>query len=186
MKPIQDGDGDDVETDKNHQVHVDVAEVSSAGQRTDEVHQSTGISNGFQNIVLDGKIQHAIHTNTPLSLTKTERICEFCRRFGSTRKDRIYSGHKLLLVTECEVRKHRNETSCWIIADGFVFDVTSYMDEHPGGSSCLFKRSIALADAGEDRLFHSTGAKKQWEKLKIAKFVACQGPDPNEDMCVIQ
>jgi hypothetical protein len=37
-----------------------------------------------------------------------------------------------------EVSKHNKRTDCWIIVDKVVYDVTSYIDEHPG------KRSISL------------------------------------------
>mmetsp|Transcript_29702 Transcript_29702/g.42401 ORF Transcript_29702/g.42401 Transcript_29702/m.42401 type:complete len:137 (-) Transcript_29702:4-414(-) len=36
-----------------------------------------------------------------------------------------------------EVAKHNKSDDCWIIVDGFVYDVTTYVDEHPGGDSIL-------------------------------------------------
>jgi cytochrome b5 len=32
-----------------------------------------------------------------------------------------------------EVKKHAKEDDCWIIVHGKVYDVTKFLDEHPGG-----------------------------------------------------
>jgi cytochrome b involved in lipid metabolism len=36
-----------------------------------------------------------------------------------------------------EVAKHNKSDDCWIIVDGYVYDVTTYVEEHPGGDSIL-------------------------------------------------
>jgi cytochrome b involved in lipid metabolism len=36
-----------------------------------------------------------------------------------------------------EVAQHNNISDAWIIVDNKVYDVTSYVDEHPGGTSIL-------------------------------------------------
>lgn len=42
-----------------------------------------------------------------------------------------------------EVSQHNKRTDCWIIIKNKVYDVTSYVDEHPGGDAIL-------AHAGDD------------------------------------
>jgi len=39
--------------------------------------------------------------------------------------------------TSKEVSLHNKSNDCWLIIDGKVFDVTSYVDEHPGGEAIL-------------------------------------------------
>ncbi|KAA8534927.1 hypothetical protein F0562_029857 [Nyssa sinensis] len=47
------------------------------------------------------------------------------------------------LYTKAEVSLHNKRTDCWIIINEKVYDVTSYVEEHPGGDAIL-------AHAGDD------------------------------------
>ncbi|KAJ7973787.1 Cytochrome b5 [Quillaja saponaria] len=38
---------------------------------------------------------------------------------------------------EAEVSLHNKRTDCWIIIKNKVYDVTSYVEEHPGGDAIL-------------------------------------------------
>ncbi|KAF8435122.1 FMN-dependent dehydrogenase-domain-containing protein [Boletus edulis BED1] len=43
------------------------------------------------------------------------------------------------LLTGKEVALHNSRESCWIIVHGNVYDVTDFLDEHPGGSKIILK-----------------------------------------------
>ncbi|XP_062094448.1 cytochrome B5-like protein isoform X1 [Humulus lupulus] len=47
------------------------------------------------------------------------------------------------LYTKSQVSLHNKRTDCWIIIKDKVYDVTSYVEEHPGGDAIL-------AHAGDD------------------------------------
>mmetsp|Transcript_582 Transcript_582/g.2221 ORF Transcript_582/g.2221 Transcript_582/m.2221 type:complete len:148 (-) Transcript_582:135-578(-) len=36
-----------------------------------------------------------------------------------------------------EVAKHNSRDDCWLIIEGKVYDITDYVDEHPGGDAIL-------------------------------------------------
>ena len=38
-----------------------------------------------------------------------------------------------------EVRKHCTRQSCWVVVDGFVYDVTNWLESHPGGAVVLLQ-----------------------------------------------
>jgi cytochrome b involved in lipid metabolism len=41
--------------------------------------------------------------------------------------------------TKEEVAQHATESSCWSIVNGYVYDLTSYVSKHPGGSRNILK-----------------------------------------------
>ncbi|KAI0767101.1 glyoxylate dehydrogenase [Fomes fomentarius] len=43
------------------------------------------------------------------------------------------------VLTGPEVAEHAGRDSCWIIVHGKVYDVTDFLDEHPGGSKIILK-----------------------------------------------
>ncbi|KAK4946933.1 hypothetical protein LTR10_014075 [Elasticomyces elasticus] len=43
------------------------------------------------------------------------------------------------LIHGLEAAKHRSRESCWVIVQGKVYDVTQYLDKHPGGSTILLQ-----------------------------------------------
>ena len=43
-----------------------------------------------------------------------------------------------------EVNEHNTNDSCWIIINNHVYDITDFLDTHPGG------RTILLTIAGQD------------------------------------
>ncbi|WWD17560.1 hypothetical protein CI109_102001 [Kwoniella shandongensis] len=48
------------------------------------------------------------------------------------------------LISYEEVQKHKTRDDCWVIIDGKIYDVTEFLDQHPGGAE------IILANAGKD------------------------------------
>merc|ERR1719276_385621 len=47
-----------------------------------------------------------------------------------------------------EVAKHTTKTDCWVVVDGKVLDVTSFLSEHPGGELAIL--TFAGKDATEE------------------------------------
>ncbi|XP_058213721.1 cytochrome B5-like protein [Rhododendron vialii] len=61
-----------------------------------------------------------------------------------SKKSQLYANAKASkLYAKAEVSFHNKRTDCWIIIKDKVYDVTSYVEEHPGGDAIL-------AHAGDD------------------------------------
>eukprot|EP00041_Stephanoeca_diplocostata_P013012 m.221301 g.221301 ORF g.221301 m.221301 type:complete len:84 (-) comp19186_c0_seq2:533-784(-) len=48
------------------------------------------------------------------------------------------------VIPMSEVANHKTKNDCWIAVDGHVYDVTEFLDDHPGG-----KKAILMC-AGKD------------------------------------
>lgn len=51
--------------------------------------------------------------------------------------------------TRAEVAKHDKEGDLWLIVDTAVYDLTKFVDMHPGGGYLLLDKDIAGKDATE-------------------------------------
>ncbi|CAD2093342.1 conserved Plasmodium protein, unknown function [Plasmodium vinckei lentum] len=74
--------------------------------------------------------------------------------------------------TYCEIKRHCNIDDCWVVANGNVYDVTNFIEDHPGGINCILNK--ASNDVSSDFSFHSKYAQTAvWEPLKIGRVTAC-------------
>ncbi|NXR23451.1 NB5R4 reductase, partial [Cinclus mexicanus] len=60
-------------------------------------------------------------------------------RLTKSGKDLTGLKGRLIEVTEDELSKHNKKEDCWICIRGYVYNVTPYMEYHPGGEDELMK-----------------------------------------------
>eukprot|EP00878_Enallax_costatus_P002493 GHUV01002673.1.p1 GENE.GHUV01002673.1~~GHUV01002673.1.p1 ORF type:complete len:128 (+),score=42.21 GHUV01002673.1:145-528(+) len=78
------------------------------------------------------------------------------------------ASDKTFTLDEC--RKHATDKDCWLVVHGKVYNVTDFLEEHPGGYD------IILTSAGKDstqdfeEIGHSNSARELLEKYLIGKF----------------
>ena len=86
-------------------------------------------------------------------------------------------------ITEEELKKHNKRDDCWVVFQGIVYDVTTYLDMHPGGTICIMDN--AGGDCTADWLErHKWISPSLIEKVKIGKYVGRPLPrhgDEDED-----
>lgn len=84
-------------------------------------------------------------------------------------------------LTKEEVAKHSSANDCWIIIDGVVYDLTSFISRHPGGSeilracgidgTSLFKqRETSSGESIGSGTPHSSSAQSQLEQFKLGNL----------------
>ncbi|KAI2806841.1 Cytochrome b5 [Blomia tropicalis] len=69
-----------------------------------------------------------------------------------------------------EVAKHNEKKSTWIVIHDSVYDVTPFLDEHPGGEEVLIEQAGGDATESFEDVGHSTDAREMMEKYKIGEL----------------
>jgi L-lactate dehydrogenase (cytochrome) len=44
-----------------------------------------------------------------------------------------------MAISDREVARHSTYDSCWVIVEGKVYDVTDFLENHPGGVSSILR-----------------------------------------------
>lgn len=85
------------------------------------------------------------------------------------------TGEDEMIFDEAEVAKHSSADDCWIVVNDGVYDVTSYLMEHPGGAESILLNGGM--DATEDFIaIHSDKATKQLEDFRIGSLRKMDSP----------
>lgn len=79
----------------------------------------------------------------------------------------------MVILTEEEVAKHDTEEDCWLVIRGKVYNVSSYLDDHPGGVEIVM--DLAGQDATED--YDDVGHSEEADGMLVDYYVG----DLNQD-----
>jgi cytochrome b involved in lipid metabolism len=76
-----------------------------------------------------------------------------------------------LALTPLEISKHTTEQSCWMLMGNKIYDVTSYLSQHPGGRNSILQYCGKDGSAVFTGLPHSSSA----EQLLASYYVGIVG-----------
>ncbi|CAN6286796.1 unnamed protein product [Urochloa humidicola] len=69
-----------------------------------------------------------------------------------------------------EAALHNTPDDCWVVIDGKIYDVTKYLEDHPGGADVLLEATGKDAKEEFDDAGHSKSAKKLMEDYFIGEL----------------
>ncbi|XP_057339503.1 cytochrome b5-like [Microplitis mediator] len=69
-----------------------------------------------------------------------------------------------------EVSKHNNNESTWIIIKSSVYDVTDFLNEHPGGAELIKECAGKNATSDFNNSGHSSDARRTMKLYKIGEI----------------
>lgn len=69
--------------------------------------------------------------------------------------------------TLAEIEKHNEKYSAWLLIHNAVYDVTKFMEEHPGGEEVLLEQAGKHATEAFEDVGHSTDARELMKQYKI-------------------
>ncbi|XP_041650558.1 cytochrome b5 [Cheilinus undulatus] len=99
-------------------------------------------------------------TNTssgPASATGVEDTCELTE-----------DGVKYYTLEDIRVHNMSNDT--WLIIHDKVYDITTFLEEHPGGEEVLLEQAGADATESFEDVGHSTDAREMLEQYYIGEL----------------
>jgi cytochrome b involved in lipid metabolism len=73
-------------------------------------------------------------------------------------------------ITKEELKKHKDGKSCWIAIHDKVYDVTRFLEEHPGGEEVLLEQAGSYATEAFEDVGHSTDARELLQKYEIGEL----------------
>jgi len=73
-----------------------------------------------------------------------------------------------------EVKKHNDNHSCWLVIHNEVFDVTEFLNEHPGGEEVLLEQGGNEASEAFEDVGHSSDARELMLKYKIGEIIEAE------------
>ncbi|KAJ8755526.1 hypothetical protein K2173_019324 [Erythroxylum novogranatense] len=80
------------------------------------------------------------------------------------------------LFTLAQVSEHNNAKDCWLIIDGKVYDVTKFLEDHPGGDEVLLTATGKDATDDFEDVGHSTSAREMMEQFYVGEIDASTLP----------
>jgi hypothetical protein len=81
----------------------------------------------------------------------------------------------MLRVTTDELARHRGIDDCWMAVHGKVYDMTAYLDEHPGGVEVMMDVAGTDATLEFEEVGHSHAARRELELYLIGELLP---PEP--------
>ncbi|XP_010264100.1 PREDICTED: cytochrome b5 [Nelumbo nucifera] len=75
-----------------------------------------------------------------------------------------------------EVSQHRSSKDCWLIIGGKVYDLTKFMEDHPGGDEVLLSATGKDATDDFEDVGHSSSARAMMDEFYIGEIDASTIP----------
>ncbi|CAJ1949315.1 unnamed protein product [Sphenostylis stenocarpa] len=82
--------------------------------------------------------------------------------FGST-----MGGNGNKVFTLAEVSQHNNAKDCWLVIHGKVYNVTKFLEDHPGGDDVLLSSTGKDATNDFEDIGHSTSAVAMMDEFYV-------------------
>ncbi|RAL42244.1 unnamed protein product [Cuscuta campestris] len=79
-------------------------------------------------------------------------------------------GDTKKVYTLSEVSQHNHSKDCWLIIEGKVYDVTKFLEDHPGGDEVLLSATGKDATDDFEDIGHSSSARGMMEELCVGEI----------------
>ncbi|XP_030547733.1 cytochrome b5-like isoform X2 [Rhodamnia argentea] len=84
------------------------------------------------------------------------------------------------VYTLSEVSEHNTTKDCWLVIEGKVYDVTKFMEDHPGGDEVLLSSTGKDATDDFEDVGHSSSARAMMDDFYIGEIDTSTIPDKSK------
>ncbi|XP_031639588.1 cytochrome b5 [Contarinia nasturtii] len=70
-----------------------------------------------------------------------------------------------------EIAKHNSNQTTWIVIHNNIYDVTKFLNEHPGGEEVLLEQAGKDASESFEDVGHSTDAREMMKRYKVGEVI---------------
>ncbi|XP_030382727.1 cytochrome b5 [Scaptodrosophila lebanonensis] len=81
------------------------------------------------------------------------------------------SSEGVKTFTRAEVAKHNTNKDTWLLIHNSIYDVTAFLNEHPGGEEVLIEQAGKDATENFEDVGHSNDARDMMKKYKVGELV---------------
>lgn len=74
------------------------------------------------------------------------------------------------IITLEELSQHKNQSSCWVSIHNKVYDVTNFLDEHPGGDQVVLDVGGTFATEAFEDVGHSIDARDLLNQFYVGEL----------------
>ncbi|KAH6759701.1 cytochrome B5 isoform B [Perilla frutescens var. hirtella] len=74
------------------------------------------------------------------------------------------------VFTLAEVSEHNSDKDCWIVIAGKVYNVTKFLEDHPGGDDVIISSTGKDATDDFEDVGHSASAKAMMEEFYVGEI----------------
>ncbi|XP_015892588.3 cytochrome b5 [Ziziphus jujuba] len=76
-------------------------------------------------------------------------------------------GGERKVYSLAQVSAHNSRENCWLVIEGKVFDVTKFLEDHPGGDEVLLSATGKDATDDFEDVGHSTSARAMMDEFYV-------------------
>ncbi|KAH7517536.1 hypothetical protein FEM48_Zijuj09G0075400 [Ziziphus jujuba var. spinosa] len=76
-------------------------------------------------------------------------------------------GGERKVYSLAQVSEHNSRENCWLVIEGKVFDVTKFLEDHPGGDEVLLSATGKDATDDFEDVGHSTSARAMMDEFYV-------------------
>ncbi|XP_072135916.1 cytochrome b5 type B isoform X2 [Mobula birostris] len=83
-----------------------------------------------------------------------------------------------------EVKTHNKSKSTWLVIHDKVYDVSKFLEEHPGGEEVLFEQAGGDATESFEDVGHSSDAREMLKQYFIGELDLADRKDDSKDVLI--